>query len=161
MPLAPTPRTREEEKFFYHFGLPLNPKLLARSSISTRIPRFKSGFQIRKSLKNVGDHPLPTQRYDDEMRQEYKLERNRCSSYRPWHGMIQRQLFFGFLLTQILHMGAIAACSLKNPTLLNGLVLSRKHTRRLFAVHSRILSEQAYDIGTFEQCRQGNPSYCT
>ena len=29
----------------------------------------KSGIQIRKGLKNVGDHPI-TERYDDEMRQE-------------------------------------------------------------------------------------------
>ena len=29
----------------------------------------KSGFQIQKGLKNVGDHPI-TERYDDEMRQE-------------------------------------------------------------------------------------------
>jgi hypothetical protein len=98
MPLAPTPPA-EEEKSFYYFGLPSSPKLVARSSISTWIPLFKSGFQIRKTLKNVGDHPI-TERYDDKMRQEVidelkDINWNAIDVLRIW--MIRLQLFFGFL----------------------------------------------------------------
>jgi hypothetical protein len=68
MPLAPTPPT-DEERNFYYFGLPSKPRLLARSSVFTWSPQFKTGFQTRKVLKNVGDHPI-VERYNEKVREE-------------------------------------------------------------------------------------------
>ena len=56
----------EEEQTFYYYGLPSRPKLVARSSGFRWQRQFDDQHEIRKVLKNVGNHPIVDQ-YNDNV----------------------------------------------------------------------------------------------
>jgi len=67
---APTPYPPgEEEQNFDYFGPPSRPKLVARNSGIRWQPQFRTGFQIRKVLKNLGNYPIVDQ-YNDNVIEE-------------------------------------------------------------------------------------------
>ena len=69
IPMAPasTPYPPgEEEQTFYYFGLPSRPKLVARSSGFKWQRQFGDQHEIRKVLKNVGNHPI-VDKYNDNV----------------------------------------------------------------------------------------------
>jgi WD40 repeat protein len=56
----------EEEQTFYYYGLPSQPKLVARSSGFRWQRQFSDQHEIRKVLKNIGNHPIVDQ-YNDNV----------------------------------------------------------------------------------------------
>jgi WD40 repeat protein len=69
IPIAPasTPyQPGEEERNFYYFGLPSGPKLVARSSGFKWQRQFQDHHEIRRDLKNIGNHPI-VGRYNNDV----------------------------------------------------------------------------------------------
>ena len=67
------------EQIFYYYGLPSRPKLVARNGGFRWQPQFSQGFQVRKVLKNVGNHPIVDQ-YTDNVIVDFIRVRNL-----PWN----------------------------------------------------------------------------